>query len=102
MNGQTALAVVLALVLSACTMTSQNEPDPANPPSAGGKCDAAPVQQYVEQKLTDELSDAIRRESGASLLRVGGPDAIWTMDYREERVNITFDADENIERITCG
>ena len=65
-------------------------------------CDAAPVQTYLGQQATQQNGTAILKASDARALRWGPPNAAWTMDYREDRVNVQYDAAMIIERITCG
>ena len=70
--------------------------------SQGGRCDAAPVQSYVGDAALQAKGGMILVESGARTLRWGAPDSAWTMDYREDRVNVRYDADMTITEITCG
>lgn len=44
----------------------------------------------------------ILKASGATLLRWGGPNTAFTMDYRPTRVNVIYDDTGVIERVTCG
>lgn len=88
------LATPLALAASACAIIPE--------PSAGGVCDAEGVQKYVGAKLTPDLTETIRAESGAEISRTGGPNDVWTMDYREDRVSIGYDNAMVIIRIVCG
>jgi hypothetical protein len=48
------------------------------------------------------MGTAILQESGAKLLRWGPPNSVWTMDYREDRVNIRYDENMTITYVTCG
>ena len=96
------LLTAAGLTLSACAGGYADEAlDPAERLS-GGLCDAKPVQKYLGEFLTDALAETIREESGATILRTGGPSDIWTMDYREERVSIGYGNGRIIERIACG
>ena len=94
--------VFVAAMLCGCTIV----PPPASgsdaPPSQTGKCDAVPVQKYLGEFLTEALTETIRKESGAEIVRTGGPSDMWTMDYREERVSIGYGNGRIIERIACG
>ncbi|RGP42199.1 hypothetical protein BPTFM16_02511 [Altererythrobacter insulae] len=71
-------------------------------PDGEGICDATFAQRYVGTKASNDLSSAILEASGAKSLRWGGPDTAFTMDYREDRVNVVYDADGFIERVYCG
>ena len=65
-------------------------------------CDAAGTQSYVGQRASAEVGAAILKGSGARTLRWGPPRSAWTMDYREDRVNVRYDDAMMIEAITCG
>ena len=67
-----------------------------------GKCDASGLQDLIGETVSDELGERIQRESGARTLRWGPPNSAWTMDYREDRVNVRYDDDMKITAITCG
>jgi len=91
-----------ALALSGC-MTTATPPEgeyPARP--AKGTCDAGAVQTYVGQQASGDVGTAILAGSKARALRWGPPNSAWTMDYREDRVNVRYDAGMAITAITCG
>ena len=48
------------------------------------------------------LGGEVLRLTRAAILRWGPPDSAFTMDYREDRLNIVYDAKGTIERIYCG
>lgn len=94
---------VLALastMLAGCMTMASDEAAPAQ--TATGICDASAVQQYVGQRASQQTGDAILSMSGAKSLRWGPPDSMWTMDYREDRVNVRYDGDMAITAVTCG
>ena len=66
------------------------------------RCDAAPVRELVGQTATQDLGEQVLRASGAKTLRWGPPDSAWTMDYREDRVNVKYDRDMTVTAVTCG
>ena len=88
------------LPLAACA-TAYGGETPA-PPSAGGKCNAEAAQSHIGEQATPAAGSAILEESGARSLRWGPPGAMWTMDYREDRVNVRYDEGMAITEITCG
>ncbi len=67
-----------------------------------GLCDAAPAQDYVGQIIEERTGVEILELSGARTLRWGPPDSAWTMDYREDRVNVRYDRAMTITDISCG
>ena len=40
--------------------------------------------------------------TGATSLRWGPPGAIFTMDYRQDRVNVMYDDNSMITEVRCG
>lgn len=90
----------LAIGLVACA-ANPGVLEPVDNPQ-GNRCDAAPVQSYVGDRAMQVTGGMILVESGARTLRWGPPDSAWTMDYREDRVNVRYDADMTITAITCG
>jgi hypothetical protein len=94
---------LLAVGLVACATPGTDAPTPeveGNPEA--GKCNADAVQGYVGDRADQSAGAAILKESGARSLRWGPLDAVWTMDFRQDRVNVQYDAALIIERITCG
>ncbi|EAQ27990.1 hypothetical protein NAP1_10363 [Erythrobacter sp. NAP1] len=101
---KTIAAIGFFSLLSGCaTMTEQppaSSPEPLRPPA--GNCDASAVQSYVGEMANQQSGIAIRSASGARALRWGPPDSAWTMDYRDDRVNVRYDTNMVITAITCG
>ncbi len=73
---------------------------PADP--APMACKAEPAQYHVGHDATAAMGAAILKDAGARTLRWGPPNAAWTMDYRQDRVNVRYDAAMKIVEITCG
>jgi len=65
-------------------------------------CDASPAQYHVGHDATQEMGAAILKDSGARTLRWGPPNAAWTMDLRQDRVNVRYDDKMKILAVTCG
>ncbi len=102
---RTSIALAAAsLSLSACIGATGagagGASEPARP--ANGNCNALLAQSFVGQTATQETGAAIREASGARILRWGPPDSAWTMDYREDRVNVRYDRQMMITTISCG
>mgnify|MGYP005855221687 CR=1 len=103
----TAVFAGMAIIsLSGCVVNiSDNGPDRAEavpPPPVPMMCNAAPAQYHVGQNATKALGEAIVKDSGARSFRWGPPNAAWTMDFRDDRVNVRYDAKMTIIEITCG
>jgi hypothetical protein len=95
-----------AASLSGCVVSiGDDEPDRAEavpPPPVPMVCNAAPAQYHIGHDATQSMGQAILKDSGAASLRWGAPNSAWTMDYREDRVNVRYDSKMKITEITCG
>lgn len=101
-----AMAGAMAFTLAGCVVSiGDDAPDRAEavpPPPVPMVCNAAPAQYHVGHDATQSMGQAILKDSGAASLRWGAPNSAWTMDYREDRVNVRYDAKMKITEITCG
>ena len=106
MTARAFCSVLTALTVAGCVITpapeGTSEPQPKPDEAGAGRCDAGPVQPYLGMKATEETGAAILAKSGARGLRWGAPRSVWTMDYRQDRVNVRYDDDMIITDITCG
>lgn len=103
------VTLLVCLGLAGCMATGNGttaDPRPEPPPEPGAAaallCEADPVQAYLGQRADAATGAAILRDSGARTLRWGPPGGAWTKDFRQDRVNVQYDAGMTIERITCG
>lgn len=87
------------LLLAACASRPATPPPPADAPAA---CNADMARQYVGQPATAANIEAVRKRTGAKLVRALKPDQMVTLEYRADRVNVLQDAAGVIERISCG
>ena len=96
------LAAALPFLAAACAAAPP--PPPAEPPVAApaGECDASGVQGYLGEVATTELGAVLLQETGATTLRWVPPRTAVTMDYRMDRLTVSYDDDMVIERISCG
>ena len=92
-----------ALALTGCAGTAGDAavegPGGASP---AGECAAEPAQSLVGQQVTAEAGQRILSLTGARQLRWGPPDSAMTMDFRPDRVTVSYDRSMRIERIACG
>ncbi|MFN3990824.1 MAG: I78 family peptidase inhibitor [Erythrobacter sp.] len=96
------LSVAAVLLLAGCAANSDevaSAPPPAETPRL---CDAGPAQRHVGQTASEAMGAAILKDSGARTLRWGPPRSAWTMDYRQDRVNVRYDDAMKILDIICG
>lgn len=96
-------AAVMAMVMMGCaSIPAERAASAADPSENPGICNAAGAKSHVGKKASEAMGAAILADSGARNLRWGPPRAAWTMDYREDRVNVRYDDDMTIIDITCG
>ena len=94
-----------AIGLAGCaTSVADGAAGSAPEPGAGAAliCNAEPAQYHVGHDATQAMGAAILKDSGARTLRWGAPNSAWTMDYRQDRVNVRYDGAMKIVEITCG
>lgn len=100
-----ALAALVVISVPGCVNVGERGPDVADgapPPPMPMICNAAKAQYHVGHDATQDMGAAILKDSGARNLRWGPPGGAWTMDYREDRVNVRYDGDMKITEVTCG
>lgn len=68
---------------------------------SGSRCRPDGLDAFRGRQANKAVTDEARRRSGASSLRVIGPDTVVTADYREDRLNIDIDANRRITRLAC-
>lgn len=98
------IASLAAAGLAGCATTGSAPDSAAVTPEAPAAmtCEAEAVQNFIGQDATQAKGTAILKDSGARTLRWGPPNSAWTMDYREDRVNVRYDEAMKITGITCG
>lgn len=92
--------VTAALTLAACTTTGEAEPGTV-PDEPQGPCRAEPGQSFVGQKATGEIGQRLLKATGATSLRWVPPRTAVTMDFRPDRLTVSYDDDMVIERVSC-
>lgn len=99
------VTLAAATALAGCATTgSEAAPDQAAAPgeATAMTCNAAAAQYHIGHDATQGMGTAILKDSGARTLRWGPPRGAWTMDYRQDRVNVRYDEGMKITEITCG
>lgn len=93
------LAASLAALIAGCATTPQT---PGAPVSGGGLCSAEGTEEFVGQRATTETGTAIRALTGAEIFQWVPEGSAVTMDYRENRVRVSYDRNMAITTIACG
>jgi hypothetical protein len=97
--------MLAALGLAGCATTANEPaPDQGAMPDEGAAlvCNSDAAGDHVGQQATQAIGATILKDSGARTLRWGPPGGAWTMDYRQDRVNVRYDEKMIIMDITCG
>lgn len=94
----------LAVALTACT--TPVEPAPEEPvgrlPGEDSPCNAAPAQRFVGQKASQAVGQQIIEATGSQIFQWVPPDTAVTMDYRPDRVRVSYDRAMTITVVRCG
>lgn len=91
------------LALSACvTVEGPTPAEPQQRPVEAGNCDAAPAQRLLGTTATAASGADIQRVTGAGIFQWVPEGSAVTMDYREDRVRVSYDRAMAITAIRCG
>lgn len=93
-------APLAAMPLVSCTTAAAPVEQVGTLPE--GECDAASAQQHLGKKATAALGEQLLRETGARTLRWVAPDMAVTMDFRPDRLTVSYDRAMLINGIACG
>lgn len=96
--------IVLGIVLGAsaiggCAAQSQSSPPPAKEPVMTCNRDAG--QAFIGKKATPEIGAELLKATGARTLRWVPPHTMVTMDYRADRLTVSYDEDMVITQVSC-
>ena len=93
-----------AVLLTACATTAPSVEDERDRDVREllGDCDAEPAQGMIGTMATGSAGAELLEITGASTLRWVPPRTAVTMDYRSDRLTVSYDDNMAIERITCG
>lgn len=91
-----------ALALTACA-TAGDADDGGIPVRAPtGECDAEAAQHLLGATASEAVGAELLELTGARQLRWVPPRTAVTMDFRPDRLTVSYDDDLVIERIACG
>lgn len=88
------------LLLMACAPVDAAEEPPAREPA--GECNASGVQEHVGHRASAAAGQTLLQLTGARVLRWVPPGTAVTMDYRADRLTVSYDQNMIIEVISCG
>ena len=72
------------------------------PAMAQGPCSHDGLDRFTGQKATADLGAELLKASGAKTLRWGGPNMAMTMDFRPDRLTVSYDDQMVVTSARCG
>ena len=91
------LTFLAAFVLAACSTVPADGTEPV-----GGTCKGEGLSSFVGQDATEATGSELLKQSGANTLRWVPKGSMVTMEFRADRVTVYLDANNKIERVSCG
>mgnify|MGYP000100222951 CR=1 FL=1 len=91
--------IAFPLALVACASRDDGISSPGLPLA---ECDASNVQSVIGERATQQVGERLLQLTGAATLRWVPPRTAVTMDFRADRLTVSYDDDMLIERISCG
>lgn len=92
------LPLLASLLVAGCATA----PSGGIAPPQAGSCRNEGLDAFIGQDATPETGSEIMRASGARVLRWVPKGALITMEFSADRVTIYLDANNKIERVSCG
>ena len=89
--------ILSALALAACSTVPAEGRRPV-----GGACKDEGLSSFVGRDATEEVGSELLKQSGANVLRWVPNGSVVTMEFRADRVTAYLDANNKIERVSCG
>ena len=86
-----------AFALAACITVPAEGTEPV-----GGVCKDEGLSSFVGQDAMEATGSELLKQSGANALRWVPKDSMVTMEFRADRVTAYLDANNKIERVSCG
>ena len=88
------LLLATSVVLGVCSTPAMAE--------QGGKCKEVTINFLVAPEATPALLEMLRRESGATEIRVEVPGKGYTREYNADRLRVMVDENNLMQSYMCG
>jgi len=95
------LSLPLLALLAACAGASGQGPA-TPPPTAEGPCRNEGLDRFIGQTASAAIGADMLRASGARTLRWRAPGMAMTMDFRPDRLTVSYDGKMVITTARCG
>lgn len=101
------LATAAAFAFAGCSLQPVREapaepPPPPQSPVPGQSCSESNLHQFIGRERSPALESEMRRVSGAKVVRWVPPGTAITMDYSGDRLTVSLDSRNWVERLSCG
>lgn len=96
-----AAALMIPLLAAACT-TADGQGPATTPATAEGPCRNEGLDRFVGQTASADIGAQLLEASGARTLRWGAPGMAMTMDFRPDRLTVSYDEKMTITSARCG
>lgn len=90
------------IIISGCSTFQPTKKTPEQLAKSNYICDAKELQVLVGEQANDNTGELALKKSYAKTLRWIPPNSAVTMDYRQDRLNISYDSDMQITEVNCG
>ena len=88
--------------LVACTATAGEKEIPQKGATPGYVCNANDLQALIGEQANENTGELALKRSKAKKLRWIPPNSAITMDYRMDRLNISYNEEMAITKVNCG
>lgn len=92
----------IAITVTGCSTFQPAKKTPAQIAKANYICDAKELQVLIGEQANDNTGKLALKKSYAKKLRWIPPNSAVTMDYRKDRLNISYDDEMKIQKVSCG
>ncbi|AEG49483.1 hypothetical protein Sphch_1798 [Sphingobium chlorophenolicum L-1] len=92
-------ALIFLPLLVACT---GGEGPATQPPTVEGPCRNEGLDRFIGQTASAATGAELLKASGARTLRWGAPGMAMTMDFRADRLTVSYDGKMAITTARCG
>lgn len=81
---------------------AKQDSDPTPPALADDPCRTEGLDRFIGRQADEATGAAMLKASGARTLRWGGPGMAMTMDFRPDRLTVSYDEAKRITEARCG
>ena len=97
------MLLVAPLILAGCATAPRHQTVPITSVPPGSTCvQSAALDSYIGQPASTELGARLMGASTARVLRWVPHGSMVTMEHRADRLTVWLDANNRVERLTCG